>query len=172
MVARNAEHEARRLANLFEKLKTFYRRRGHTVSDAEDFAQDVLLRLLSPKRTEGQKTDAYAFTVACNLQRDEGRRLAVRRKHGWSADVDIYPLLHPANDAFDAERVLIGKEEESRLMEGLAELNERTRAIFLLYRLDGISQREIASQFGISVSAVEKQVAKAMLHLTNWMDLA
>ncbi len=37
-------------------------------------------------------------------------------------------------------------------------------------RLEGLSQREIAVKLGLSVSAVEKNVAKAMLHLLTKME--
>jgi RNA polymerase sigma-70 factor (ECF subfamily) len=40
-------------------------------------------------------------------------------------------------------------------------LPERTRAIFRRFRLDGEPQRRIAEDIGISVSAVEKHLARA-----------
>jgi RNA polymerase sigma-70 factor (ECF subfamily) len=42
---------------------------------------------------------------------------------------------------------------------------ERTRAIFLLKRLDGLRHQAIATQLGISVSAVEKHMVRAIEHL-------
>ena len=44
-------------------------------------------------------------------------------------------------------------------MEGLS---ERTRDIFILARIEHMHQRDIAKLFGISVSAVEKHVMKAL----------
>lgn len=156
-----------RLDRLQVRLKAFFRRGGSSLADAEDLASDVLVRLIGPNRKEDQQTDAYAFAIARNLQRDGQRRSAVRRMHGWSADADIVPLLHAGNDALDAERVLISRQDAAMLVEGLGELGERTRTIFLLYRLEGWTQREIAAQLGLSISAVEKNVAKAMAHLTK-----
>jgi RNA polymerase sigma-70 factor (ECF subfamily) len=49
-------------------------------------------------------------------------------------------------------------------------LGERTQAIFYLYRLENLKIREIAAIYGISASAVEKQVSKALLHLTRHQD--
>lgn len=152
------------------RLQGFFRRGGSSRADADDLASDVLVRLIAPGRGEAQQTDAYAFTIARNLQRDTHRRTAVRRRHEWAADTDIAPLMHPGNDAIDAERVLMGKQEAALLVEGLAELGERTRTIFLLYRLEGWSQRAIADDLGLSISTVEKNVAKAMLHLTRKME--
>jgi RNA polymerase sigma-70 factor (ECF subfamily) len=42
---------------------------------------------------------------------------------------------------------------------------ERTRTIFLLKRLDGLRHKAIATQLGISISAVEKHIVRAMEHL-------
>ena len=156
-----------RLAQLGVRLKAFFRRHGSSVSDAEDLAQDVFLRLTKLEDVRSERTDAYVFTIARNLQRDRLRRTQVRRRNGYSVDPDVYPLIQAQSDALDAERVLIGKEEVQRLLEGLDEIPARTREILLLYRLEGNSQREIARQLGLSVSAVEKNVAKAMLYLTQ-----
>ena len=154
-----------RLNLLRKRLTAFFRRSGHSMCDAEDLAQDVFARLASSAQSPTRKLDGYVFTIARNLQRDNVRRLQVRTKNGRSVDQDVYPLVHEGSDALDAERVLINREEADRLFEGLAELPERTREIFLLYRLDGVSQREIAAHLGVSISTVEKNVAKAMLHL-------
>jgi RNA polymerase sigma-70 factor (ECF subfamily) len=43
----------------------------------------------------------------------------------------------------------------------LGQMPERTREVFLMHRLDGMKYREIAATFGISVSAVEKHIARA-----------
>ena len=40
-----------------------------------------------------------------------------------------------------------------------------TREIFVLFKLENMPQQDIANAFGISRSAVEKHVMKAMLHL-------
>jgi len=42
----------------------------------------------------------------------------------------------------------------------------RTRTIFILHRLEGRRYRDVAAQLGISVSAVEKHMVRAVQHLT------
>ena len=46
---------------------------------------------------------------------------------------------------------------------------ERTRAIFILYRVENMSQDAIAAAFGISASAVKQHVARAMAQLVRKM---
>ena len=64
------------------------------------------------------------------------------------------------------ERVLVGKEALKDIEDGLAELSERTREIFLLSRMENVHHRDIAQLHGISISAVEKHVLKAVAHLS------
>ena len=47
----------------------------------------------------------------------------------------------------------------------LDSLKPRTREVFLMHRLDGYSSAQIAKHFEISVSAVEKHIARAVLAL-------
>ena len=49
-------------------------------------------------------------------------------------------------------------------------MNDKTRAIFLAHRVDGLSYQEIARIHGLSISSVEKHVAKAALMVTGWME--
>src|SRR3546814_15781185 len=55
------------------------------------------------------------------------------------------------------ERVLLGQDALQQVLAALAELNERTRDIYILFRRENIRQREIASLYGISQSTVEKE---------------
>jgi RNA polymerase sigma-70 factor (ECF subfamily) len=49
----------------------------------------------------------------------------------------------------------------------LRDLPERTRTIFLLFRLENMKQREIADMLGISVRTVEQHVVRASVHLRD-----
>ena len=51
------------------------------------------------------------------------------------------------------------------MLRALDELGERTRDIFMMYRLEKMKHRDIAALYGITVSAVEKHIAKAGVHL-------
>ena len=49
-------------------------------------------------------------------------------------------------------------------------LPERTRTVFLMHRFAGLKYRDIGTRLGISVSAVEKHIARASISLLNWID--
>jgi RNA polymerase sigma-70 factor (ECF subfamily) len=65
------------------------------------------------------------------------------------------------------DRILLGQEQLEIVFEALAEVSQRTRDIFVLYRLENMKQRDIAALYGVSVSAIEKHVVKALAHLTE-----
>ena len=67
----------------------------------------------------------------------------------------------------DHERLLIIRENLTEVLACLDELGERTKNIFILFRLEGMRHKGIAAFYGISISTVEKHVMTAVLHLTK-----
>ena len=113
--------------------------------------------------------EVYIFKVAANLLRDRARQAASRQKtdhfsidepQGADGPADLIEDLGP-------ERVLLSQEALAAALQALDTLGERTRDIFVLYRLENMKQREIAALYGISVSLVEKSVARATEHLST-----
>ena len=68
------------------------------------------------------------------------------------------------------DEVCAARARLDRVKQGLDQLQPRTREIFLMYRLEDLKCREIAGRLGISESAVEKHIAKAMFFLTKWSE--
>lgn len=106
--------------------------------------------------------EAYLFQIAANILRDRARQdisrtAAVREYAGLTQD---------SFEEISPERVLLGKKRLAELQRALAELPERTRAIFLLQRYEGFTYREIGARLGISTSLVEKHMMDAIKHLT------
>jgi RNA polymerase sigma factor (sigma-70 family) len=150
-------------------LLNFFRRRVADATEAEDLTQEVFTRLLR-ERSDDDIADnkGYVFRIALNLLRDRSRRKSVRhavllsdvnssRVSGVVAELveDIHP-----------ERVLLGKDEVGRVVRALSALSERTRDMYVLFRLENMKQREIARLYGLSQSTVEKEVMRATLHLS------
>ena len=67
--------------------------------------------------------------------------------------------------------ILIEKELERRIFEVMNSLPEKCLAVFHLSRIDGLKNREIADQLGISLKAVEKHISKALqIYRHNFSD--
>lgn len=146
-------------------LMSFFLRRVRDHAEAEDLTQDVFARLLAGAETNAGSPDAYVFQIAANLLTDRARRARVRTDFrenlGQIEDFDVEPL--------DPHRHVAGRAALETFARGLDELPERTRTIFILYRIENIGQAEIADALGITTSAVKKHVAKAMAFLMKRM---
>ncbi|HEX2812606.1 MULTISPECIES: RNA polymerase sigma factor [Sphingopyxis] len=146
-------------------LMAFFLRRVQSYAEAEDLTQEVFARLLVGKGTTDQP-DVYVFRTAQNLLVDRVRKLVVRQRYRETA------LTEPERefDVLDPHTITASREEMAVFLSALATLPERTRTMFILYRLEHLSQDDIAATFGISTSAVKQQIAKATALLTKQMQ--
>ena len=101
------------------------------------------------------------FQTAASVLADRHRRNTAR--HGDN-HVEFDTDQHSGHD-FDAARILEGRQALQTAVAALQLLPERTRDIFILRRVEGYAYRDIASRYGISVSAVEKHMVRAVQHL-------
>lgn len=139
-------------------LLAFFRRRTGNPAEAEDMVQEVFARIYATAGLERETAAAYIFRAAANLLRDRARREGVRA--AWREEAITQS--GAAVESRDPERVLAGQQALGAIQQALNTLPERTRVIFVLYRLEGMARKDIAESFGLSVSAVEKHIAKAM----------
>jgi RNA polymerase sigma factor (sigma-70 family) len=152
-------------------LLAYFSRRVATSAEAQDLTQDVFERVLRSLETGPiRNAEALVFQIAVNLLRDRARRV---RRHGIEEPLPpeaVAELAEALTVELSPERVVLGELTLAEVVSELNQLGERTRAMFLLYRLENLKIREIAALYGISASAVEKQVAKALLHLTRGLS--
>ncbi len=140
-------------------LRAYFAKRAANPAEVDDLVQDVFLRLAaSHDHAAIANPSAYIFQAAANLLRDRARRRATWQ--GAAAQLAHDPAA--GIEELSPERVLTGRQEAQRLVAVLETLPERTRAIFLLHRFDGLKYRAIAERLGLSVSAVEKHMAAAI----------
>ena len=148
-------------------LSGFFARRIPNVSDVDDLVQDVFVRIAG--RDSGEPIEnlgAYVLRTALTVLADRSRRSRARRV---DLHVPFEAELH-GGEEISPERVLTGRQELNAATAALLSLPERTRTVFVLRRLEGLRHRDIARHFGISVSAVEKHMVKAIRHLSNELE--
>ncbi|MEJ0023945.1 MAG: sigma-70 family RNA polymerase sigma factor [Alphaproteobacteria bacterium] len=149
-----------------EPLIRYFVRRGVAKISAEDLAQDCFRRLFGLKgRDHIENPDAYLFQIAASVFTDHVR---VSRSHFDSGHVALEET--PGAEVLNPERVLEGREAFARLRIVLGELKPKTREIFLLNRLDGLSYTQIAVRYGLTPSAIEKHMMTALAHLHKRMN--
>lgn len=142
-------------------LQRFLMARGTTAAEAEDILQELSLRLAADAVGPVTQPRAYLYKMASN-QLQLGRRTdqrRARREEDW-VDSNSGEARDVDPDA-SAELRLIQREQLAILRAALDGLPERTRAIFMQFRVDGEPQKQIAQSLGISVSAVEKHLTRA-----------
>lgn len=149
----------------FAKVKSALMRRGRTEHDADDLLQDAWVRLASYERNQVvDEPEAFLMRVALNLSIDMHRSRMTRGDEVLLEDVVLVDAAPAVED------VLLARERMERLSLCVGRLSEKTREIFMAYRFDGQTYKEIARQHGLSISTVEKHVARATLQLTAWME--
>ena len=148
--------------------KALLRRISHATrrrpGDAEDLLQKAFLRLEDYRaRAAVRNPAAFLVRTAINIAHDERRHLRVRDEiDAWEDLVGGIPDSQPLQD-----EVLIAQERLDQVRAALSRLKPRTRDVFLMHRVEGMTYREIAGRLGLSVSAVEKHIAKAALLLAQ-----
>ena len=153
------------LPPVFARVRDALRRRGSSSQDAEDIVQEAWVRLT--RYGQGQavdKPEAFLMQTALNLSIDEHRG---RVAHGVQVELEEVVLV---DEAPPVESVVLGRERVARLNYCLGRLSGKSRDILLAHRLDGLTYREIADHHGLSISTVEKHIAKATLQLITWME--
>lgn len=150
------------IAQLLPTIRRYLARRV-APADVDDLVQNVVLRLHTRRsETAIDNPAAYLFQVAHSVLTDHARRNQVRHR---SAHQTLENEHHPV-EGRSPERVLQGKEDLARLVAAIGDLPERTRQAFVLHRFEEMSYAAIARHMGISVSAVEKHIMKAIRILT------
>jgi len=145
-------------------LVAYFLRRIHNPAEAEDLAHDVFLRVAGIPLEQLRSADAYIFQVAANLLKDRARRSKVRADYA-ATEVAVDEAEGFAKSSLDPERIEAARRSLTALVARLRELPERTREIFILYRIENVSRTDIAKAYGLSMSTVEKEVARATAYL-------
>lgn len=146
-------------------LMAFFLRRVGNRSDAEDLTQQTFERLARSESFDPNgRVAGYIFRIAVNLLRDRKKEAGYKKILPFAAfdPTLIERIAQEIAEDREPERVLLGRESLLEVLKCLNELGERTRNVFVLYRLEGMKQKDIAELLGMGLSTVEKDVMVAM----------
>lgn len=134
---------------------------------AEDLLQDAYARLLGTAGWQGiANPRRYVLRMLRNMAIERMRRAKIIAFHRI-ADLEDFDAEDDAPDAF---RIAAGKQLAARLKEALQAMPERCRTVLLRRRFDQQPPREIARELGISLSTMEKRLARAIVLLTQALE--
>jgi RNA polymerase sigma factor (sigma-70 family) len=149
-------------------LARFVRARLRKNEAVEDVLQELWLNVQSVDSGPIAEPLAYLYRMADNLvldrKRADQRRLA--RDYHWSecrANGDDLT----ADAAPTPERIVLARDYLRRVDARLALLPERTVFVFRAVRIDRRPQKDLATELGISLSAVEKHLQRAYREIVS-----
>lgn len=133
-------------------VRAWLKRAKVSEEDASDLIQEAYANFASLDRFEHiSRPDRYFFQVVRNLLTSQFRRARIVRIE-TVAELDT---LVSAADDHSPERITAARRELEMVQAVIAALPERCRRIFLMRKVEGLSQREIAKRLKITESVVE-----------------
>jgi RNA polymerase sigma-70 factor (ECF subfamily) len=141
------------------------RRRAPAAFDIDDIVQESYTLLAERERVDDiLNPRAYLFQVAHSCVVRNIRRARIVP----ILAVEDLGLLDLADEAATPEQSAIAHDDLRRLAEVIASMPGQAREAFVLRRVRGLSQREIASQMGLSENTVEKHIVRGIRWLADW----
>jgi RNA polymerase sigma-70 factor (ECF subfamily) len=140
------------------RLQRRLRAKLRSAEDAKDMVQDAFARLVGA-RTMPHEPAAFLNRIVRNLVIDRARRLAAR-----SADVPLVESNTPAVDPSQSEAIELAQ-IRARYRRAVGALPNRTREVFILHRIEGLSYKDIAARLAISPRTVEWHIAEAIVRI-------
>lgn len=149
------------LGEMRSELLRFMLARQCDPADVEDLLQDLYVKLTSLRTGPVSNPRGYLYQMANNLLHDHrrGRRRQQERDDHWTRN-RIGPNIEKDTGP-SPEESAIARDELKRVNEAIASMPDRTAQILRMFRLDGMSQKAIASSLDLSLSAVEKHLQRA-----------
>jgi RNA polymerase sigma-70 factor (ECF subfamily) len=149
------------------RLRRFFRLRIGRSEDVGDLVQEAFARLAGRRSGDALRNPgAYLQRIARNLLIDRARRVATRPlivELGGEGCPDL-PVAADQGNAMEDRELMAA-------YEGAVEvLPPRTREVFLLHRVGGLSYQEIAARLAISIRTVEWHIGEALLRIRRALD--
>ncbi|MEA3037902.1 MAG: hypothetical protein QOE79_415 [Sphingomonadales bacterium] len=141
------------------ELLRFLAARRVAAEDSEDLLQELYLKIA--RRPCGPVLDPRAYLyraldhMIVDRRRAQSRRAA--RENGWG-QIESGDGIDPGPSP---ETIVAARRRLAAVQKALSVLPERTLLILRRFRLDDVGQKDIATELGISVSAVEKHLQRA-----------
>lgn len=144
--------------------------------EALDAAQEVFLKVFrhAGRATPRGQLFTWVYRIAVNhcLNRLRRRKLVRFLTLSAPAEDDAAAPPEPASEAPDALAELAARERWRATRRALDALPESQRAVVILARFEGLTQKQVAAALGITEGAVESRLVRAMRRLAAAQDAA
>jgi RNA polymerase sigma factor (sigma-70 family) len=127
--------------------------------ELDDVIQEAYAKLWSlPSIDHIHQPKPYVFQIVRNI-------VLGHIRHAQVVDIDAVAELDELDvlvEEVSAERIVSGREELARLYDAIQALPEGCRRVFVMRKLEGLSQREVAARLRVSENTVEKHIGRAL----------
>lgn len=151
--------------NMQPRLFAFSKKFIENNEIARDIVQEIFFEFWENRRTTTIKSsvNAYLFRTLHNKCLNYIRDLKVREKYSSYVDIKLKEAeLFFFDQEQDSYKSIFFKEVQEIFNESMKNLPDSCREIFVLSRMKGLSNKEIADQLNISVRTVENQIYRAL----------
>ena len=149
----------------YSRAKYFAREYVHSESDAENIIQYVFLHLYERRDLMDAYTNltAYLFTSIKNRCLDYLRKWVLEQETAQGVQDEFEMELRMKYDSLEIFNTQFSDETDigELLDNALQKLPERCRNIFIMNKLEGKKQKEIAEELNLSINTVESQMGIA-----------
>lgn len=129
---------------------------------AADLVQESFLRMAEHGHKQPiENSPGYLYRTARNLLVDHIRQ-ETRRKTDLVTHEDLAQI---EDELAGLEAQAMAEQQRAALQQALAELPQRTRDIFRLNRMEGMTHAEVARHLDICDSSVQKHLSKALAYV-------
>lgn len=142
------------------EIESFLTKKCNCPETAADLTQEVYLRLLEKQTlTNESNVRAYLYKTAKNIAINHQISDQRRQKLWQSASEPTEKI-----NTISPERVTSDTQKLAELNSALSELPLLCQQVFILTRIKGMKQKEVATKLGIHITTVEKNLSKAVRH--------
>ncbi|MEH0158030.1 RNA polymerase sigma-70 factor [Limibacter armeniacum] len=147
----------------YESIRNFAYYKVGDIDVAEDLTQEAFIKVWEKREDIKQETvKTLLYTITGNL--------AINHlKHG--SVVFNFVSNYQGNDSSNGPDFEMEMQEfDQRLKKAIGDIPEKSREVFLMNRIEGLTYNEVAERLEISVKAVEKRMRKALELLRERID--
>jgi RNA polymerase sigma-70 factor (ECF subfamily) len=135
--------------------------------EIEDIVQETYVRICQmDKREPVEQPKSFLMKTARNLAYDHLKKAETRLADGVETELDFNVEDLVSDKVFDS---VASSEEFSLFCEAIRQLPAQCRRVFVLKKVYGYSQKEIAREMNLSESTVEKHIAVGFKRCASYM---
>lgn len=141
------------------QLKAYLRGQFRSVRDVEDVVQESYLKIWVARAAHPiDNARAFLFKIARHLALDMVRREQIAPVDSQSSPDDSLVLDSGPN----AVEILLSRETVQLLAQAIANLPPKERAVILLHKVNGLTQKETSLRLDLPVRTVEKYTLQGL----------